>query len=292
VRQTIKVDEIRWSSKAWVIYRRCDWSFSAGPATCTWGWAPTYPVVRPTDGPGNYLTKEVLMGHRYPYRASGLSGGQLAAVARAVAISVGLLLSLGTAAVAAAGAVVVAPTGKVAGEGYTYYEQRSTQKLLDSSQGQRPCQTLAVNGQRVAYLTLSTVAPTTEKYTCSEPAERPMYAVGIGNECSTFTGDHDKFGTTDAQLRKCARALFKGAKQSFTVDGHSVNVSKLLTLTAAFPVDIPKNPLFPLPPGKGRSAAYGPGLLLTGFSQGTHSITGVTNLGTSRWKVTWTVHVR
>jgi hypothetical protein len=223
------------------------------------------------------------MAHGYPYRGLGIA---------AVAIAAGLLLSLGAAAVAAGGAVVVPPTGKVAGEGYVNYEQRSTQKLLDSSQGQRPCQTLAVNGHRVAYLTLSTIAPTTNNYTCTEPAGRPMYAVGIGNECSTFKGDHGKFGTTDAQLRKCARALFKGVKQSFTVDGRSVNVSKLVTLTAAFPVDIPKNPLFPLPHGKGRSASYGPGLLLTGLSKGTHSIQGVTNLGTARWNITWTVHVR
>ena len=108
-------------------------------------------------------TKEVLMGHGYPYRGSGLNGGRLAAAARAVAISMGLVLSLGTVAVAAGGGVVVPPTGKVAGEGYAYYEQRSTKKLLDFSRPVQPCQTLAVNGQRVAYLPITTVAPTTNR---------------------------------------------------------------------------------------------------------------------------------
>jgi hypothetical protein len=187
---------------------------------------------------------------------------------------------------------VVSPTGKVAGEGYAYYEQRSTQKLLDFSRPVRPCQTLVVNGQRVAYLTITTVFPSTNKYTCSEPAGRPMYVVGIGNECSTFRGDHGNFGTTDSQLRKCARALFKGLKPGFAVDGHSVNVSKLLTATGAFPIDISKHPLFPLSPGKGRSAAYGPGLLLSGLSKGNHTIKGVASSGTSKWNFTWTVHVR
>ena len=202
-------------------------------------------------------------------------GRRLAAAARAVAISVGLLLSFGTAAVAA-GSVVVPPTGKVAGEGYAYYNQRSTQHMLDASLPVRPCQTLAVNGQRVAYLTLTTVAPTPNKYTCNEPAGRPLYVVDIGNECSTKKGDHHGFGTSDSQLVKCAKALFSGLTQSATVDGRSVNVSGLITATGAFPVDIPKNPLFPLPPGNGRSATYGPGLLLAGLSKGTHTINGVT----------------
>lgn len=232
------------------------------------------------------------MGHSYPYRRSGWSGWRLAAAARVVAISAGLLLSLGTAAVAAGGAVVVPPTGKVAGEGYAYYEQRSTQKLLDFSRPVRPCQTLDVNGQRVAYLTLATIFPVTSKWTCSEPVGRPMYAVGIGNECSTFKGDHGHFGTTDSQLRKCARALYNGLMQRLTVDGHSVKVSKLITATGVFRIDVSKKPLFPLPSGKGRSASYGPGLLLTGLSKGTHIIHQVTTGGTSKWNITWTVHVR
>lgn len=216
---------------------------------------------------------------------------RLVAAARAVGISVGLLLSLGTAAVAAGGSVVVPPTGKVAGEGYAYYEQRSTQHMLDSSLPVQPCQTLVVNGQRVGYLTLTTVAPGPNKYTCSEPAERPIYVVDIGNECSTKKGDHDGFGTSDPQLIKCAKALFSGVMQSANVDGRSVNVSRLITATGVYPIDIPKNPLFPLPPGKGRSAAYGPGLLLR-LSKGTHTIHEVTKAGTAVWDLTRIVHVR
>src|ERR1700757_361087 len=89
----------------------------------------------------------------FAIRATAASGRRFAVAARAVAISAALLLSFGTAAVAA-GSVVVPPTGKVAGEGYAYYNQRSTQHMLDASLPVPPCQTLIVHGQRVGYLTL------------------------------------------------------------------------------------------------------------------------------------------
>jgi hypothetical protein len=217
-------------------------------------------------------------------------GRRLAPAVLACGISAALLLSLGTGALAAGRTTVVPPKGKIAGEGYAYWLVRSWQITFNISPPVKPCQTLTTNGQRVALLTLKTIAPGTDRYTCSEPAGRPMYAVELSNECSTFKGDHGNFGTSDSQLKLCARALFKGAMETTTVDGHAVNVSKLVAATGVYPVRVPKHNIVGTPPGKGRSAAYGYGLLLTGLAKGTHTIHTVASVGTSKWDVTFTVH--
>lgn len=156
----------------------------------------------------------------------------------------------------------------MAGEGYGYYLARSWQVAFDTPLPYKPCETLTVNGQRVGLLTLKTYTPASVKFTCSEPAGRSLYAVSLSNECSTFKGDHGKFGTGDAQLMKCARALFKGAQESLTVDGHAVNVAKLLAATGVYPVRLPKH------------------------HKGTHVIHAAASIVTSKWTVTYTVHVR
>ena len=201
------------------------------------------------------------------------------------------LLWLGNTAFAAAGKVVP-PNGKVAGEGYAYWLERSWRTVFSISPPVSPCQTLTTNGQRVAYLTLTTLAPGTDKYTCSEAAGRPMYVVELSNECSTFKGDHGNFGTTDSQLKKCARALFEGAHETTTIDGKSVDVYKLIAATGAYHIHAAHNNILGLPPGNGRSAAYGYGLLLTGFAKGSHTIHTLASIGTSAWNITFTVVVR
>ncbi len=211
-------------------------------------------------------------------------------VAIASALGVGVVLA--GAALAAGGTGVVPAKGKVAGEGYAYYLQRSWQLQFATSPPAKPCSTLGVNGRTVGLLTLKTFTPGTYRYTCSEPAGRPLYGVALSNECSTFKGDHGKFGTSDSQLKKCARALFKGAKQTATVDGHSVAITKLLAATGVFAIHVPKkNLLGSGKAGSGRSAAYGYGLLDTGFAKGTHVIHGVGTIGTIKFDVTWTLHV-
>jgi hypothetical protein len=157
---------------------------------------------------------------------------------------------------------------------------------------EKPCQTLTVNGEDVGFLTSKTLAPMKDSYSCSEPAGRPVYAVELGNECSTFRGDHGTFGKSDSQLKKCALALFKGAKDTATVDGHSVNVTELVATTGVYPIQVPKNNINGSgKAGTARSAAHCYGLLFTGFSKGTHVIHALFSIGTSKWDVTWTLHV-
>jgi hypothetical protein len=98
-----------------------------------------------------------------------------------------------------------------------------------------PCQWLTAHRQRVRYLTLTTIAPGTDKYTCTEPADQPTYVVELSNECSTFNGDHGTFGTTGSALKKRARAPFQGVHETATIDGRPVNIHQLVAATAAFP---------------------------------------------------------
>jgi hypothetical protein len=204
------------------------------------------------------------------------------------AIAVALMLSLSGAALAAGATNVVPPTGKVAGHGSGYWLQRSWQLLYSSSAPVAPCQTLTSNGQRVGYLT-QMFASGTQKITCNEPAGRPLFLIAASSECSTFKGDHPGFGTSDAQLKRCARVLFRPPKATLTLDGHRVDLNTLIAATGVFRVHVVKNNVFGAPPGNARSAAYGPILLLTGLGTGTHVIRLAGPSPTH--EVTWTVHV-
>ncbi len=217
------------------------------------------------------------------FRVSARTGGLCGTV-------VALLLLLTGGAFAAAPGNVVPVTGTVAGHGYAYWLARSWQRVFDSSAPVDPCQTLRVNHDEIAYLTLETIAPGTDRYTCSEPAGRPIYAIGLSNECSTFPDDHGSFGTSGDQLRRCAREEFAGATQRTAVDDHPVE-QELVTATRPYHVRAAPGNILSLGPGDGRSAAYGFGLLLTGFEKGTHVIHIEAALGTSKWNITFIVHV-
>ena len=220
-----------------------------------------------------------------------LRGRRLAPSALVAGIGVALLLAVSGKAVAAGATSVVPPDGKIAGHGYSYWLQRSWQAVFSASAPANPCQSLTSDRRRVAYLTLKTIAPGADHSTCNEPAGRPMYVVQLSNECSTFKGDHGTFGTSDQQLRQCARAMFKGAKATTNIDGRFVNVDKLVAATDPYAVHTPKNNPYGIRPGTGRSAAYGFGLLITGFAKGTHTIHTLWRIATAKWNITFTVHV-
>ncbi len=223
-----------------------------------------------------------------------LDSRRLTSAVLTVGITTALLLSVGTRALASGATNAVSPTGTVAGQGYGYWLERSWQASFSTSPPVNPCKTLTANGQRVADLTLTspTASPGTYAYTCTEPAGRPIYVVQVSSECSTFKGDHPGYGTTAVDLKRCARAGFQGPPQeTTTVDGRSVDLGKLIAGTGVYPVHVSEKNIVNAKPGSGRSAAYGYGLLLSGFSNGTHTIHSVVNLGTSHWDITFTVHI-
>ena len=227
----------------------------------------------------------------------------------------GVVIVLATCASALAAASIVVPThGRVAGKGYVYWLQREWQYQFAHPQPNKACVTMTVNGRQVGYLgvtsTVLSQAPGPFRYTCSEPAGRPLYVFEFSFECSTFPGDHGwsiylTFGTSNAQLKLCARSYFTAGapSQTTTIDGHVVNVSKLLAVTDVFPVHSASGQ----PPAQskdtsvastttaGRSAAYGWGLLLTGLMRGTHVIHTVGRFWGGEypvsWAYTWKIHV-
>jgi hypothetical protein len=105
------------------------------------------------------------------------------------------------------------------------------------------------------------------------PAREPIYVHGIANECSTLHGDHAGFGTSAAQLERCARDGFKGLHGSASADGAPVvNYRELISAAPVVEARLPTHNAFHLAPQRMRSAAYGEGLLLRGLTAGRHAI--------------------
>lgn len=187
-----------------------------------------------------------------------------------VAICAGLAVSMSASALAASSCPVVPRGGKVAGQGYSYFLRRTWLRLLASSHYPPPlCQTLTVGGTQHVALLVGGVANTV----CAEPAGRPIYATQLASECDSLKGDHTglngkHYPATPAGLEKCART-FPGFDYTLSLDGHPINLDKLVTATGAFWV-----PKLVTPNGvrKAHAAVYGGGLLLRGLSKGTHRL--------------------
>jgi len=219
---------------------------------------------------------------------------QFAAVTTVIGVM--LALGVGTAALATAGPHVVPAGGKVAGTGYAYWLAREWQLQFANTPPYKACQTMTVNGRKVGYLGIKSIAPATTSYACSEHAGRPLYVIELSAECSTFHGDHLTFGTTDAQLTKCARIEFRQGTpaQATTIDGHAVDVSKLIATTSVYRVHNAKGNFVTSANPSGRSAACGWGILLTGLAKGRHvihSVAKITQPVSAKWVYTWTVTV-
>jgi hypothetical protein len=97
-------------------------------------------------------------------------------------------------------------------------------------------------------------------------------------ECSTFDGDHPGFGTTEAELRACARQNDVQVAPTVTVDGKSVPVTEVET--RPLNIVLPADNIFGLPPGAhGLSVGHGWVALLHPLTPGTHAI--VIHIGAS-----------
>lgn len=206
--------------------------------------------------------------------------------ARAVLPMAGVVLAFAAGGAAlAAQSRVVPPNGKVGGKGYSYYQERGWKAVFHSPAA---CQTITVGGLRVAIVNVSA------EPTCTAPAGRPVYAPGPGSECSTLPGDHNGYGTTASQLKRCARAGLKGFSDvTASVDGHRVpQYARFITATEVFAFRLPKNRFPGVKQRRGRSAAYGYGLLLTGLDKGTHKIQHTVTLNGKRFSLTATLRVR
>jgi len=173
---------------------------------------------------------------------------------------------MGTTAWAGAASPVVPAGGKVAGKGYAYWLKLVVLQQFEHTVG-APCDTVTVGGERVAVLSHYSNR-SVSSVTCDEPVGRPIYVVQLGYECSTLKGDHPGFGTTSAQLKKCAVAWADRDVDTAALDGQPIDLHKLMIPTGVF--FVPKVASGQAPTA--RSAADAPGLLLRGLTKGTHTI--------------------
>jgi hypothetical protein len=188
-----------------------------------------------------------------------------------VVVVAGLVLGAAQAGSGLAATSPVVPVGgKVAGKGYAYYLKQVWLTNFGASALPPSCSTLTVGGQKVAVLRLPPKADT-----CNEPAGRAIYVHEVTFECSTLKGDHNGFGTTNADLVKCAKDFINSkVTYSATLDGQTVDLHALDAATGEF--FVPKVVGQSAPTA--RSAAYGPGILLLGLSKGTHTIVSKANI--------------
>jgi hypothetical protein len=106
---------------------------------------------------------------------------------------------------------------------------------------------------------------------CTVRSGTKVFVTANTFECSTFDGDHSGFGTTEAELRACARQNDVHVAPTVTIDGKSVPVTEVET--RPLNIVLPAGNIFGPPPGtQGLSVAHGWVALLHPLTPGTHTI--------------------
>jgi hypothetical protein len=141
--------------------------------------------------------------------------------------------------------------------------------VLETPSAQNP---FGSGGMAFACLDLGgTVAPITPEPTgvesCTVKPGTKIFVVASSFECSTFEGH----GTTEAELRDCARQTDLQIAPSVTVDGSPLSVTEVET--RLLNIVLPKNNIFGQPAGApGLSVGHGWVVLLHPLSPGTHTV--------------------
>lgn len=106
---------------------------------------------------------------------------------------------------------------------------------------------------------------------CTVTRGTTLFEVGSSFECSSFDGDHPNFGTSNAELRRCAEANDASSAPGVTLDGVPVKLKSVET--PVLRIVLPADNLFALPAGStGRSVAHGWVARTHALSVGTHVI--------------------
>ena len=122
----------------------------------------------------------------------------------------------------------------------------------------------------------NTVAPFTPfpggDFTCTVKRGTRIFVAASTWECSTFAGDHFDFGTTEPELRECARQNDAGAAPTVMVDGRPVPVRGVETQLLS--IDLPADNIFGVTgvDRTGGSVAHGWVIRLHPLARGTHTI--------------------
>ena len=104
---------------------------------------------------------------------------------------------------------------------------------------------------------------------CTVKPGTKIFVAAHSFECSTFEGN----GTTEKELRACAKQNDVTTAPSVTVDGHSVPVTEVET--RLMNITLPADNIFSLPAGtKGLSVGHGWVAHVNPLTPGTHAIVG------------------
>lgn len=118
--------------------------------------------------------------------------------------------------------------------------------------------------------TVAPLGPTGVSSCTVKPGTRILVAA-TSFECSSFPGDHGSFGTTEAELRTCARQNDLQSAPPVTVDGRAVQVREVET--ALLDIVLPADNIFGQPEGtEGQSVAHAWVALLDPLTPGSHQI--------------------
>ena len=108
--------------------------------------------------------------------------------------------------------------------------------------------------------------------TCTVKPGTKIFVTALTSECSTLEAP-PYFGSNEAELRTCARAVDAGVTRTdVTLDGEPVPVREVES--GLLPLDLPADNIFGAPAGDGAlSVAHGWVALLHPLTPGTHTIT-------------------
>ncbi len=182
---------------------------------------------------------------------------------------------------------LVPPTGKVAGHSYGQWLGLAWRSIFEHQASAPACET--THG-----VTLLLGAPGPDaRYTCHVKAHRPLYALGLSNECSTVE-QPPSYAKTRAGLRSCARRGLRGSSGvRLSIDGHAIHDPKrYVAASPVFSFSLPANNILGVTARGGRLAAYGYGFLIRGLAKGRHTITGAGTVGRQHFKGSFTIIAR
>lgn len=128
-----------------------------------------------------------------------------------------------------------------------------------------------------------------QDFTCTVNRGTRIFVAANSWECSTFAGDHFDFGTTEEDLRACARQNDAQVAPMVTVDGRLVAPIEVETQLRS--LHLPEDNIFGSSGAdrSGQFVAHGWIIALTPLAPGTHTITSQTP---GRDPITTTIIVR
>jgi hypothetical protein len=177
-----------------------------------------------------------------------------------------LVLLLAQAAFASTLNDVVPAHGTLAGQPYRYWMTRTWELYFSSlAPGAEACKTVTVGGTAVTLVGNFKGG----KSTCNVPEGSAIYVNAYTTHCSTLEGEHDGFGTSESELRKCSLGVNRATVKvliNLWLDRQYLNKfgNYFWTGTLAFPVNVKEQEV--------RAAAWGWSLLLRPLPKGTHTV--------------------